>query len=152
MNDMNYYQLNLKTAVGGAQVWTGDLSICSRMLYHWAIPPTEISMPPNLVLHSLLVLKHKRGGDQLLRGTAGVMVSFKIPILETWVWFPGSACFQSFCSEKKTEIVVQKNLFHTITQGSARIWTRDLSICSRMLYHWATPPLQVCQYAMNLDK
>ena len=24
---------------GGTQVWTGDLSICSRMLYHWAIPP-----------------------------------------------------------------------------------------------------------------
>ena len=24
---------------GGTRVWTGDLSICSRMLYHWAIPP-----------------------------------------------------------------------------------------------------------------
>ena len=25
--------------LGGARVWTGDLSICSRMLYHWATPP-----------------------------------------------------------------------------------------------------------------
>ena len=24
---------------GGNRDWTGDLSICSRMLYHWAIPP-----------------------------------------------------------------------------------------------------------------
>ena len=24
---------------GSTQIWTGDLSICSRMLYHWAIPP-----------------------------------------------------------------------------------------------------------------
>ena len=24
---------------GGTRIWTGDLSICSRMLYHWAIPP-----------------------------------------------------------------------------------------------------------------
>ena len=24
---------------GGNRVWTGDLSICSRMLYHWAMPP-----------------------------------------------------------------------------------------------------------------
>ena len=28
-----------KYPVGGNQDWTGDLSICSRMLYHWAIPP-----------------------------------------------------------------------------------------------------------------
>ena len=24
---------------GGNRDWTGDLSICSRMLYHWAMPP-----------------------------------------------------------------------------------------------------------------
>jgi hypothetical protein len=29
-----------KKKLGGTRVWTGDLSICSRMLYHWAIPPT----------------------------------------------------------------------------------------------------------------
>ena len=29
-----------KSAKGGTRVWTGDLSICSRMLYHWAIPPS----------------------------------------------------------------------------------------------------------------
>ena len=26
---------------GGTRVWTGDRPICSRMLYHWAIPPTR---------------------------------------------------------------------------------------------------------------
>ena len=28
---------------GGTRVWTGDLSICSRMLYHWAIPPWSLT-------------------------------------------------------------------------------------------------------------
>ena len=40
---------NLKTcfrlifwkSLGDTRVWTRDLSICSRMLYHWAISPTE---------------------------------------------------------------------------------------------------------------
>ena len=27
--------------------------------------------------------------------------------------------------------------------GGTRIWTRDLLICSQMLYHWAIPPLSV---------
>lgn len=26
--------------------------------------------------------------------------------------------------------------------GGTRIWTRDLLICSQLLYHWAIPPLQ----------
>ena len=26
----------------GNRDWTGDLSICSRMLYHWAMPPSPI--------------------------------------------------------------------------------------------------------------
>ena len=29
----------LKKELGGTRSWTMDLSICSRMLYHWAIPP-----------------------------------------------------------------------------------------------------------------
>ena len=28
------------------------------------------------------------------------------------------------------------------TQGDTRVWTRDLSICSRMLYHWAISPCE----------
>ena len=30
---------NTKGYWGGPRSWTMDLSICSRMLYHWAIPP-----------------------------------------------------------------------------------------------------------------
>ena len=29
----------LWASIGGTQSWTGDLLICSQMLYHWAIPP-----------------------------------------------------------------------------------------------------------------
>ena len=32
----------MKTS-GDTRVWTGDLSICSRMLYHWAISPPDYS-------------------------------------------------------------------------------------------------------------
>ena len=28
-----------KIREGGTRIWTGDLLICSQMLYHWAIPP-----------------------------------------------------------------------------------------------------------------
>ena len=30
--------------VGGNRDWTSDLSICSRMLYHWAMPPLSIKL------------------------------------------------------------------------------------------------------------
>ena len=30
---------DIKGDLGGTQSWTGDLLICSQMLYHWAIPP-----------------------------------------------------------------------------------------------------------------
>lgn len=33
-----------KAKTGGTRVRTGDLSICSRMLYHWAIPPLIIGV------------------------------------------------------------------------------------------------------------
>ena len=35
----HYTDTKTKTEWGGTRVWIGDLSICSRMLYHWAIPP-----------------------------------------------------------------------------------------------------------------
>ncbi len=33
-------------------------------------------------------------------------------------------------------------LLSTIGKGGTRNWTRDLLICSQMLYHWAIPPIQ----------
>ena len=40
-NERFKYWTNKRTwfCIGGTQVWTRDPSICSRMLYHWAIPP-----------------------------------------------------------------------------------------------------------------
>ena len=51
-----YFRLIFWKSLGDTRVWTRDLSICSRMLYHWAISPTEkidfhwtfISVWPNL--------------------------------------------------------------------------------------------------------
>ena len=40
--------------------------------------------------------------------------------------------------EKKHRFSIDnKNKIHL---GDTRIWTKDLSICSRMLYHWAISP------------
>ena len=50
-------------------------------------------------------------------GTAGVMVSFKIPILETWVRFPGSAKNLFIFSLKNFDLCQQK--IH-IFQGAPR--------------------------------
>ena len=33
---------------GGTRIWTKDLSICSRLLYHWAIPPFMKMLPINI--------------------------------------------------------------------------------------------------------
>ena len=41
-NSLKWADFKMKSRTigsGGTRVWTGDLSICSRMLYHWAIPP-----------------------------------------------------------------------------------------------------------------
>ena len=44
---------------GSTQIWTGDLSICSRMLYHWAIPPWQVErlLPKNLAEPRLVLQK-----------------------------------------------------------------------------------------------
>ena len=52
-------------------------------------------------------------------------------------------CYNVFCSE--SSVLSRSMSFFSsllkIIQGSARVRTRDLSDCSRMLYHWAISPL-----------
>ena len=47
---------------GGTRVWTGDLSICSRMLYHWAIPPisplSQVHISNTTPYHNTFNYKH----------------------------------------------------------------------------------------------
>ncbi len=50
--DMLHFQWKNVSFSGGSRSWTGDLSICSRMLCHWAIPPSEIWAPHNITSHS----------------------------------------------------------------------------------------------------
>ena len=38
----------LKIFTGDNRIWTGDLSICSRMLYHWAISPSVSIIDVNI--------------------------------------------------------------------------------------------------------
>ena len=64
-----------KSAKGGTRVWTGDLSICSRMLYHWAIPP--IGIP---ALKFLLFVNALLSTTLLCRYTKGCNKSFEIVI------------------------------------------------------------------------
>ena len=52
-------------------------------------------------------------------------------------------CYNVFCSESS---VLSRSLsfffsLSKIIQGDTRVRTRDLSDCSRMLYHWAISPL-----------
>ena len=52
-------------------------------------------------------------------------------------------CYNIFCS-KSSVLSRSKSFFSSpskIIQGDTRVQTRDLSDCSRMLYHWALSPL-----------
>ena len=51
----------IKGYLGGIQIWTGDLLICSQMLYHWAIPPwiREKSFSPKHFFFRELNLSNK---------------------------------------------------------------------------------------------
>ena len=44
--------IQMKRLAGGTQIWTGDLLICSQMLYHWARPPLRLTL--SLIHHILL--------------------------------------------------------------------------------------------------
>ncbi len=48
--------------------------------------------------------------------------------LHTWFW------------QQQTKTRNVSFLLSTIGKGGTRIWTRDLLICSQMLYRWAIPP------------
>ncbi len=85
---------------GDTRDWTWDLSICSRMLYHWAISPSVT------VQRETVVLCIERRPYQVGRSMP--------------------------CSKLK--------LKQSKKAGDNRDWTRDRSICSRMLYHWAISP------------
>ena len=52
-------------------------------------------------------------------------------------------CYNIFCS-KSSVLSRSKSFFSSLSkiiQGDTRVQTRDLSDCSRMLYHWALSPL-----------
>ena len=42
-----------KSIEGGTRSWTKDLSICSRLLYHWAIPPLSLYVPLSFTMHKI---------------------------------------------------------------------------------------------------
>ena len=55
LNTVNMY----KEFKGGIRIWTGDLLICSQMLYHWAIPPDDCSQSNDItsaITHFLLII------------------------------------------------------------------------------------------------
>ena len=100
-------ELKNKEGPGGTQVWTGDLSICSRMLYHWAIPPTW-KASRFVVGSSIFSQWGKYGAWRGQTGsTAGVVVSYKIPILVTRVRFPGSADILSSSNFEMDQNLIQ---------------------------------------------
>ncbi len=49
--------------------------------------------------------------------------------MHTWFWL------------HQTKVRNLSFLLSTIGKGGTRNWTRDLLICSQMLYHWAIPPI-----------
>ena len=53
-------------------------------------------------------------------------------------------CYNVFFLSESSVLSRSMSFFSSISksiQGDTRVWTRDLSDCSRMLYHWAISPL-----------
>ncbi len=147
---------------GGTRIWTRDLLICSQMLYYWAIPPIHPVKKLNKINYILHWKKHQlpfkvriliipkfqpiqKGHQDLNQGPLDLQ-SNALPLshtpcsqklrtkarkLHTWFWK----------HQTKTEVRNLSFLLSTIGKGGTRIWTRDLLICSRMLYYWAIPPI-----------
>ena len=184
--------------IGDTRVWTRDLSICSRMLYHWAISPTYScegchfpkSRNPIWIkdfrttsIDNLYAIRLTHGfdhefsyyigkvilsdGDRVPRRWLQLILAvlhvekmigwivnnFRIERMESignhvrvnvrdkaFVKFPSFPLIVKGCFALKG---IEETRSSAKTQGDTRVWTRDLSICSRMLYHWAISPYLV---------
>ena len=67
---------------GGTRIWTGDLSICSRMLYHWAIPPRCVTKAKLALYNGARVCRVLSGAWRRQPYLHQVHISFRI----SWVW------------------------------------------------------------------
>ena len=108
---MSFFPSLSKIIRGDTRVRTRDLSDCNRMLYHWAISPLPAAYRFNNI-------------------TANTLRLFE-------------HCYNVFCSESSV-LSRSMSFFSSLSkaiQGDNRVRTRDLSDCSRVLYHWAISPL-----------
>ena len=147
-----------KKILGGTRSWTMDLSICSRMLYHWAIPPhistkvlecITISMPTKVYIKKSSgkywssPSKKFRGHTELNHGPLDLQ-SNALPLSYTpsYIEERWRISLHIDIYKKPNKIKFRKSLIRSFKRilGGTRSWTMDLSICSRMLYHWAIPP------------
>ena len=124
---------------GDTQVWTEDLSICSTTeLYPhlWYLLLCRRQLPLSNLFHKRWKILTNPG---LNRGSLYLQLS--------------ALSLDSWRTPVRFDVVVQyamhqlplplSNLLENRgkTRGDTRVWTGDLSICSRMLYHWAISPM-----------
>ena len=138
---MSFFSSLSKIIQGDTRVRTRDLSDCSWMLYHWAISPLHTDSIKSL---------------QTRAGCLSIVTMFFVPsqVFSRDQWFfsnfflvfqklyKGTPGFEPGTS--RTEPNALPLFFSSLSkiiQGDTRVRTRDLSDCSRMLYHWAISPL-----------
>ena len=65
-----------------------------------------------------------------------------------WQQMSGSVSCAETLRHETTSLVIDLS-YLSKKSGGIRIWTRDLLICSQMLYHWAIPPTQKLQWSIT---
>ena len=109
----------------GTQSWTGDLLICSQMLYHWAIPYT--------LIYTLFWV-----GETQTK--LWCFPDFQVRYINQW-----STELDVLKSDHCT-----LNLSIPLS-GGTQSWTGDLLICSQMLCHWAIPPVRNIDFTLTIN-
>ncbi len=151
------------TGKGGTRNWTGDLLICSQMLYHWAIPPWNrdhnikwnklyfILTTINQLLHfeartliipefHQILRRHPDLNQGPLHLQSNALILSHTPCSQKLRTKARKLHTWFWQHQTKTEVRNVSFLLSTTGKGGTRNWTGDRLICSQMLYHWAIPP------------
>ena len=167
---MSFFSSPSKIIQGDTRFRTRDLSDCSRMLYHWAISPLHTDSITSLQKPAVCLSTDTRFFvpsqvfsrdrcrfslvfQKLYKGPLGLQpnalplsyipAAYRFNNITANTCRLFEHCYNVFCSE--SSVLSQSMSFFSslskIIQGDTRVRTRDLSDCSRKLFHWAISPL-----------
>jgi hypothetical protein len=127
-----------KKKLGPTQIWTGDLSICSRLLYHWAISP-ETPLENTGFEPVASRMQSGRSTTELIPRLS-MIESRQTSLLQRLILDHFIGCGLPLNIMTKVPFIRQKQTL----VGHSEDWTRDLWFTRPTHYHCAKWPCYVC--------